>query len=135
MSEARDDTPGESADFLAGMAEASRARVAAARAQRPEAEMLAVALASPAPLPMHLSSRRFDLIAEVKFRSPAAGALRAGSEENVRARVAGYADSGGKPPVATGPQRRGVIRSSDLPCRSMAARYSAQSGCSPAIAR
>ena len=33
------------------------------------------------------------------------------------------------------PQRRGVMRSSDLPCRSMAARYSAQSGCSPAIAR
>jgi len=88
------DTPAEGADFLAGMAEASRQRAAAARALRPETEMLALALATPAPLPMHLSSRRFDLIAEVKFRSPAAGALRAGSEESVRARVAGYADSG-----------------------------------------
>jgi len=85
---------GGSGDFLVGMAEASRERVAAAKAQRPEVEMLALALATPQPLRMQLSSRRFDLIAEVKFRSPAAGALRAGSEESVRARVAGYADSG-----------------------------------------
>jgi indole-3-glycerol phosphate synthase len=88
------DAAGEGGDFLLHMAEASRERVAAARAQRPEAELLALALAIPAPPPMQLSSRRFDLIAEVKFRSPAAGALRAGSEESVRARVASYADSG-----------------------------------------
>ena len=88
------DTGGEGGDFLLHMAEASRERVAAARAQRPEAGLLALALATPAPPPLQLSSRRFDLIAEVKFRSPAAGALRAGSEESVRARVAGYADSG-----------------------------------------
>jgi hypothetical protein len=43
--------------------------------------------------------------------------------------------SGGKPPVATGPQRVGVIRSSALPCLVMAARYSSQSGCSPLIDR
>ena len=40
--------------------------------------MLALALATPQPLRMQLSSRRFDLIAEVKFRSPAAGKLRRG---------------------------------------------------------
>jgi indole-3-glycerol phosphate synthase len=34
------------------------------------------------------------VIAEVKFRSPAAGQLRAGSEEHVNARVAGYAEAG-----------------------------------------
>ena len=43
--------------------------------------------------------------------------------------------SGGKPPVATGPQRSTVIRISDLPCRRIAARYSSQSGCSPEMQR
>jgi len=45
------------------------------------------------------------------------------------------ATSGGKPPVATGPQLVGVIRISDLPCRAMARLYSSQSGCSPAMER
>ena len=42
---------------------------------------------------------------------------------------------GGKPPVACGPQRSMVIRIRDLFCRSMAWRYSSQSGCSPAMQR
>jgi hypothetical protein len=37
--------------------------------------------------------------------------------------------------VATGPQRSVVTRSSDLPWRTMACRYSSQSGCSPEIDR
>ena len=37
-------------------------------------------------------------------------------------------------PVAMGPHRTGAIRSSDLPWRTMACRYSSQSGCSPEIA-
>ena len=41
----------------------------------------------------------------------------------------------GKPPVATGPQRVIVRRTSDLPCVTIAARYSSQSGCSPLIDR
>lgn len=41
----------------------------------------------------------------------------------------------GKPPVATGPQRRGVTRIRDLPCFTMASRYSSQSGWSPAMLR
>ena len=45
------------------------------------------------------------------------------------------ASRAGKPPVATGPQRVGVTRSRDLPCLTMASRYSAQSGCSPEIER
>jgi indole-3-glycerol phosphate synthase len=81
-------------DFLADMAAASRARVLAARAQVGDAQMRARAADTAPPPRLQLSARRFDLIAEVKFRSPAAGALREGSEDSVRARVAGYADAG-----------------------------------------
>lgn len=41
----------------------------------------------------------------------------------------------GKPPVAIGPHRSMVTRISDLPWRRIAARYSSQSGCSPAMHR
>jgi len=81
-------------NFLASMAAGSARRVAAARATLADAEMLAQALASPVPPRLQLSARRFDLIAEVKFRSPAAGRLREGNEEHVLARVAGYAEAG-----------------------------------------
>lgn len=83
-----------SADFLAGMAESSRTRVEAARAQLSENELLARAADSPPPPVLQLSARRFDVIAEVKFRSPAAGKLREGSDDSVVARVAGYAEAG-----------------------------------------
>jgi indole-3-glycerol phosphate synthase len=84
----------EAGDFLAGMALASAARVAAARAALPDAELWARVADTPAPVSLQLSRRRFDLIAEVKFRSPALGALRAGNAESVRQRVAGYAEAG-----------------------------------------
>ena len=45
------------------------------------------------------------------------------------------ATSGGKPPVATGPQLVGVIRISDLSWSAIACLYSSQLGCSPAIER
>jgi Aldehyde dehydrogenase family len=45
------------------------------------------------------------------------------------------ASRAGKPPVATGPQRRGAIRISDLCWRRIASRYSVQSGCSPEMLR
>ena len=76
------------------MAASSRKRVLAARAQLPDRELVASATDSPPPPRLQLSSRRFDLIAEVKFRSPAGGKLRAGSEESIMARVAGYAAAG-----------------------------------------
>ncbi|HEV7431413.1 MAG TPA: indole-3-glycerol-phosphate synthase [Steroidobacteraceae bacterium] len=81
-------------NFLAAMSESSRKRVSLARTQLGDAEIQARALDTPAPPRLRLSSRRFDLIAEVKFRSPAAGQLRVGSEEHVNARVAGYAEAG-----------------------------------------
>jgi indole-3-glycerol phosphate synthase len=83
-----------SGDFLAEMSASSRQRVSLARAQLGDAEILARATDTPAPPRLQLSARRFDLIAEVKFRSPAAGQLRAGSEDQVNARVAGYAEAG-----------------------------------------
>src|SRR5260370_31829654 len=81
-------------DFLPAMAAASRARVEAARAALDETELRARALDSAVPPRLQLSSRRFDLIAEVKLRSPASGQLREGSESSVLARVAGYAEAG-----------------------------------------
>ena len=80
-------------DFLEQMAESSRERVLAALAERPEQEMMAAALATPEPPPLKLHADGFDLIAEVKLRSPAIGQLK-GGDEDVTARVAGYAASG-----------------------------------------
>jgi indole-3-glycerol phosphate synthase len=81
-------------DFLASMAASSRKRVVAARTRLSDAELQARAVDSAPPPRLQLSPRRFDLIAEVKFRSPAAGQLRAGSATSVMARVAGYAEAG-----------------------------------------
>ena len=81
-----------SADFLATMAESSRARSAAAQAKLSERELRArIADLRPTPA-LNLDS--FDLIAEVKLRSPAVGLLKASSEEDVGARVATYAKAG-----------------------------------------
>ena len=55
------------------MAKASRARVRAARAADPEGRLLDRARAAPAPPPLALD--RFDVIAELKLRSPSAGPL------------------------------------------------------------
>jgi indole-3-glycerol phosphate synthase len=80
-------------DFLAQMAASSQARVAAARRSCDEETLLARARATPAAPPLRLSPQGFDLIAEVKLRSPALGALR-GPQEDVAARASGYATAG-----------------------------------------
>jgi hypothetical protein len=59
--------------FLERMAAASRARVAAARAVESDAALERRALAAPQPPPLVLGG--FDVIAELKLRSPAAGGL------------------------------------------------------------
>jgi len=82
-----------SAGFLEGMAAASAARVAAARARVSEGELQARALATPRPPPLALSAAGFDLIAELKLRSPAAGALGARTDDLAR-RVGAYARGG-----------------------------------------
>jgi indole-3-glycerol phosphate synthase len=82
----------QAADFLAGMAASSQARSAAAQAKLPERELRArIADLPPAPV-LHLGA--FDLIAEVKLRSPAMGLLKAAAEDDVGARVSGYARAG-----------------------------------------
>jgi indole-3-glycerol phosphate synthase len=82
-----------SEDFLAAMARSSRERVARASEQRPLRELQAQAAALPRPPALRLSEKGFDLIAEVKLRSPAAGQLKQASED-IAARVASYADAG-----------------------------------------
>src|SRR5687768_15625552 len=73
------------------MAETSRARVRAARTAESEAKLESRALASPAPPPLTLD--RFDIIAELKLRSPAAGGLAAGGFDR-GAQLDGYARGG-----------------------------------------
>lgn len=81
------------ADFLQQMAIASRERVRVARAACPQAQLLAQATATPAPPRLRLQSGGFDLIAELKLRSPAAGRLK-GPDEDVATRVTTYARAG-----------------------------------------
>jgi indole-3-glycerol phosphate synthase len=80
-----------STDFLSRMAEASRARAKRARAREPEAALLRRAQAMPKAPPLRLGS--FDVIAELKLRSPAAGAL-ASADFDRRPQVAAYARAG-----------------------------------------
>jgi indole-3-glycerol phosphate synthase len=82
-----------SQDFLGLMAQASRARVERACALCPGSQMRALALSCPPPVALRLSPGGFDLIAEVKLRSPAAGQLGE-SAADLGTRVAGYARAG-----------------------------------------
>ncbi len=82
-----------SADFLQQMAESSRERVFAAMRSLSQPELLARARDAPEPPMLRASAGGFDLIAEVKLRSPAVGLLKA-AEENVGARVTSYASAG-----------------------------------------
>jgi len=79
-------------DFLATMARSSRARAAAARGRESEAALRVRALALPPPPPLVLDGR-FDLIAELKLRSPAQGLLAAAATD-LEQRVVAYAAAG-----------------------------------------
>ncbi len=78
-------------DFLEQMAAKSRERARRAMAAEPVADLLERALATPEPLPLTLGS--FDLIAELKLRSPAAGGLAA-RDFDPAAQLAAYAAGG-----------------------------------------
>jgi indole-3-glycerol phosphate synthase len=80
-------------DFLTEMAEKSRERVAAAIRLCPVTRMLAQARESAAPPPLVPNVAGFDVIAELKLRSPAAGALRS-LDEDIGRRVRRYATAG-----------------------------------------
>ncbi len=92
-----------SGEFLDVMARSSRARLAQAVALRPRAQLERAARATPPPPPLKLSG--FDLIAELKLRSPAQGQLR-GRDEDVAGRVRAYAQAGAAAvSVLTEPER------------------------------
>jgi indole-3-glycerol phosphate synthase len=80
-------------DFLAAMARSSRERVARERELCPLRELQARVRALPAAPRLALSHAGFDLIAEVKLRSPAAGQLKQAGDD-IAARVAVYAEAG-----------------------------------------
>ncbi len=82
-----------SAAFLEDMAAGSRARVRAAKQTRSEATLEVEARQTAAPPRLRLDASGFDLIAELKLRSPAAGQLGP-PRENVAARVTAYAQAG-----------------------------------------
>ncbi|MGH8295170.1 MAG: indole-3-glycerol-phosphate synthase [Steroidobacteraceae bacterium] len=81
------------AGFLEQMAAASRERVRAARAACPRTELLARAMDTPAPPRLRLQPAGFDLIAELKLRSPGGGQLE-GHGADMAARVTSYARAG-----------------------------------------
>jgi len=96
-----------SAAFLEQMAAGSRARLAAAKAICSEGALAEQARRSPAPPPLRLDPAGFDLIAELKFRSPAAGTLDERGESIAR-RVTCYARAGAAAvSVLTEPERFG----------------------------
>jgi len=79
--------------FLEQMAATSVARVRTAKASVAEATLLERAQRTPAPPPLRLAADGFDLIAELKLRSPAAGALGA-ADASMAAYVTAYAHAG-----------------------------------------
>ena len=81
-------------DFLADMATSSRDRTEVARARVPASELRARLRDLPPAPRLRLSPQGFDLIAEMKLRSPAVGALREARHEDVTQRVLAYADAG-----------------------------------------
>lgn len=79
--------------LLTDMVRSSTTRVAAARARLPDAELRGIALARPAPPPLVLAPGGFDVIAELKLRSPSMGDLSAATADPLR-RLEGYAAGG-----------------------------------------
>ncbi len=65
-------------DFLLGMAETSRRRDAESRARQSDAQLRSQLACLDTPLPLLLEQGGFDVIAEIKKRSPAEGKLDAG---------------------------------------------------------
>jgi indole-3-glycerol phosphate synthase len=80
-------------DFLQQMAASSHERLQAAKRNCSEAALLQKALATAPPPRLTANPARFDLIAELKLRSPAIGQLKS-SDENVEGRVTAYARAG-----------------------------------------
>ena len=109
-------------DFLQQMAASSHERLKAARAKLPEGVLLQRALATPAPPPLRSHPARFDLIAELKLRSPAVGQLKSAADEDLQGRVTTYAAAGAAAvSVLTEPTRfDGSMNHLEMAARSLA---------------
>jgi indole-3-glycerol phosphate synthase len=79
--------------LLSDMVRSSAARVAAARERVPDAALRAAAIAEPPPPRLTLAPDGFDLIAELKLRSPSMGDLSAATLDPLR-RLEAYAEGG-----------------------------------------
>lgn len=113
-----------SADFLETMRRASTERVDRAAGLRSLAALRAhVQTLPPAPR-LQRSPGGFDLIAELKLRSPAMGQLRAAASEDIATRVLAYADAGAAAvSVLTEPSRfDGSMRHLEQAARALAPR-------------
>jgi len=108
-------------DFLQQMASGSWQRLQAAKREVPEPALLQRALAMPPSPALTVSSAGFDLIAELKLRSPAVGQLKAPGED-VESRVTAYAKGGAAAvSVLTEPSRfDGSIAHLEAAARSLA---------------
>jgi len=106
-------------DFLADMAASSRARSAASQAAQPARDLRARIADLPAAPKLGLTN--FDLIAEVKLRSPAVGLLKSAADEDVGARVAAYARAGAAAvSILTEPTRfDGSLHDLEAGCRAL----------------
>lgn len=83
-----------SGDFLSTMATSSRERAVAAQASLSAAELRARIRDLPTAPRLRLSVEGFDLIAEMKLRSPAVGQLRSAVDHGLEDRVRQYAEAG-----------------------------------------
>jgi len=79
--------------LLSDMRSASLRRVAEARERVPEPALRAAVLGTPAPPPLRLHGSGFDVIAELKLRSPSLGDLSAATRDPA-SRLEAYADGG-----------------------------------------
>lgn len=79
--------------LLSDMVRSSTARVAAARERVPDAALRAAAIAMPPPPRLVLAPGGFDLIAELKLRSPSMGDLSAATIDPLH-RLEAYAEGG-----------------------------------------
>jgi indole-3-glycerol phosphate synthase len=80
-------------DFLSDMARSSAARAAEAAIHEPFAVLERRARGTPPAPPLRLSPAGFDIVAEIKLRSPAVGALQNPSSDRL-ARIEAYARAG-----------------------------------------
>jgi len=79
--------------LLSDMHQSSLQRVREAKLRAPEAALRAGILAMPAPPKLVLANHGFDVIAELKLRSPSVGELSARTSDPVQ-RLVGYAEGG-----------------------------------------